>query len=60
MDRCSVIHTIETDEEYRAALAEIDAFMSLVPEPDPLSPEGLKFSRLVNLVQAYEGPRFPL
>ncbi len=47
---------IKTEEDYDAALAEIDRLMG-----SPLdSPEGDKLEVLVTLVEAYEAVRWPI
>jgi HTH-type transcriptional regulator/antitoxin HigA len=50
------IKPIKTDEDYRAALVEIDLLMSAAPE----SPEGERLDILVTLISAYEQQHFPM
>lgn len=50
------IRPIRTDEEHRAALAEIDALWD-APES---SPDATRFDALVALVEAYEAHRWPV
>jgi antitoxin component HigA of HigAB toxin-antitoxin module len=47
---------IETEEDYRAALREIESLMRAAPN----SPEGERLDVLVTLVKAYEHQHFPL
>lgn len=50
------IKPIKTDDDYRAALKEIESLMTA--EAD--SPEGERLDILVTLVEAYEKKHFPL
>lgn len=50
------IKPIKTDDDYRAALKEIETLMTAAPD----SPEGEKLDVLVTLVEAYESKHFPL
>ena len=50
------IRPIRTEDDYRAALAEIDGLMTA--EMD--TPEGDRLDVLVTLVQAYEARHFPI
>jgi HTH-type transcriptional regulator/antitoxin HigA len=50
------IKPIRTEEDYRAALREIESLMSA----EPGSPEGERLDVLVTLLAAYEQQHFPL
>jgi HTH-type transcriptional regulator/antitoxin HigA len=50
------IKPIKTDEDYRAALVEIESLMSAAPE----SPDGERLDILVTLISAYEQQHFPM
>jgi HTH-type transcriptional regulator/antitoxin HigA len=50
------INPIKTDEDYRAALKEIDRLW-LSPED---TPDGDRLDILVNLVEVYEGKHYPM
>lgn len=51
-----VIKPIETEEDYRATLCEIESLMRAAPE----SPESERLDMLVTLVEAYERQHFSL
>jgi HTH-type transcriptional regulator / antitoxin HigA len=50
------VKPIETDEDYRAALAEIEPLMMLDPEKG--TPEGERLNALADAIEAYERPRW--
>lgn len=53
-----MIKVIKTDEEYKAALNQIEALMD--KDPDPESHDGELLELLSTLVQDYESKRFPV
>jgi HTH-type transcriptional regulator/antitoxin HigA len=52
------IRPIRTQEDYRAALAEVSPLFDR--EPEPGTPEGDRFDVLVTLIEAYERQHFPI
>lgn len=54
------IHPIRTEDDYRAALAELSAYFNAEPEPEPGTEDGDRFEILATLVEAYEAKRFPI
>jgi antitoxin component HigA of HigAB toxin-antitoxin module len=50
------VKPIETEDDYRATLSEIESLMRA--EPD--TPEGERLDALVTLVEAYERQHFPM
>lgn len=52
------IYPISTENDYRAALREISVFFDC--EPEPGSPDGDCFARLLALLEAYEAQHFPI
>lgn len=52
------IRPIHTDDDYRAALADIVALME--SDPAPGTPEGDRLDILATQVQAYESRHFPI
>lgn len=52
----SEIEPIEADEDYRAALAEVESLMNASPD----SPEGERLDILATLISTYEQQHFPL
>lgn len=50
------IKPIKTDEDYQAALAEIDRLFDAIPN----TPEGDRLGVFVALVEAYEREHFPM
>jgi HTH-type transcriptional regulator/antitoxin HigA len=50
------VKPIETEDDYRATLSEIESLMRA--EPD--TPEGERLDVLVTLVEAYECQHFPM
>lgn len=50
------IRPIKTEDDYEAALAEIDSLMGAPPD----TPEGDKLEVLVTLVEAYEDAHWPI
>lgn len=53
-----IIRPIHTDDDYRAALADISALMESDPAPD--TPDGDRLDILATQVQAYESRHFPI
>ncbi len=53
-----IIRPIHTEEDYRAALADISALMESDPAPD--TPDGDWLDILATQVQAYEYRHFPI
>ncbi|MDR1425114.1 MAG: transcriptional regulator, partial [Azoarcus sp.] len=54
------IKPIRTEEDYDAALAEIEPFFDLPTEPLPGTPEGDRFELLATLIEAYERQHYPI
>lgn len=52
------IHPIQTEDVYRAMLADISALIE--SDPAPGTPEGDRLNVLATLVQAYESRHFPI
>jgi HTH-type transcriptional regulator/antitoxin HigA len=52
------IRPIKTEDDYRAALADISALMESDSAPD--TPEGDRLDYLATQVQAYESRHFPI
>jgi HTH-type transcriptional regulator/antitoxin HigA len=52
------IRPIRTEDDYRAALADISALMESDPAPD--TPDGDRLDILATQVQAYESRHFPI
>lgn len=52
------IHPIRTEEDYEAALKEIEVFFE--HEPDPGTPEADRFDILSALIGAYEQQHWPI
>ena len=50
------IKPIKTDEDYQAALNEIESLMTALPD----TPKGEKLDILVTLVEAYERKNYPM
>jgi HTH-type transcriptional regulator/antitoxin HigA len=53
-----IIRPIHTEDDYRAALADISALMESDPAPD--TPDGDRLDILATHVQAYESRHFPI
>lgn len=53
-----IIRPIHTEDDYRAALADISALMESDPAPD--TPDGDRLDILATQVQAYEARHFPI
>ena len=53
-----IIRPIHTEDDYRAALADISALMESDPAPD--TPDGDRLDILATQVQAYEVRHFPI
>lgn len=53
-----IIRPIHTEDDYRAALADISALMESDPAPD--TPDGDRLDILATQVQAYESRHFPI
>jgi HTH-type transcriptional regulator/antitoxin HigA len=51
------IRPIRTEEDYRAALAQVSALFD--DEPEPGTPEGDYFEVMLTLIEAYEDRHFP-
>lgn len=47
---------IQNDEEYEAALSELSRLMDI--DPDPYSPEGLRFHVLASRIKAWESEHY--
>lgn len=53
---CTYIPDI-TESEYRSMLISIDALMNR--DPDPTTPDGIRLSELVSIVEQYESKHYP-
>jgi HTH-type transcriptional regulator/antitoxin HigA len=53
-----IIRPIHTEDDYRAALADISALMESDPAPD--TPDGDRLDILATQVQAHESRHFPI
>lgn len=53
-----IIRPIHTEDDYRAALADMSALMESDPAPD--TPDGDRLDILATQVQAYESRHFPI
>jgi HTH-type transcriptional regulator/antitoxin HigA len=54
------IRPIRTEADYEAALAEVEVFFDMAPEPAPGTPDGDRFDILVTLISAYEAQHYPI
>jgi len=54
------LHPIQTEADYRAALAQVGKIMDAPVEPDPDSAEGAYLDALVTLIQAWEHKHYPM
>lgn len=55
-----LIHPIRTEDDYRAALREVEAIFDMPEEPDPESELGSYFEALTTLIEAYERKHCPI
>ena len=51
---------IRSEDDYRAALKQVEQFFDAAQEPDPDSEEGAFFEALMTLVEAYERKHYPI
>jgi HTH-type transcriptional regulator/antitoxin HigA len=54
------IKPLHTEAEYEAALAELEPYFDLDPEPLPGTPTGDRFELLVMLIETYERVHYPI
>ena len=54
------IFPIRTEDDYQAALAEVETYFDRDTEPDESSSEGAHFDALVTLIEAYEAKHYPI
>jgi HTH-type transcriptional regulator/antitoxin HigA len=54
------IRPIRTEADYEAALAEVEVFFDMEPEPEPGTPDGDRFDVLATLIVAYEAQHYPI
>jgi len=54
------LHPIQTEADYRAALAQVEKTVDVPVEPDPDSAEGAYLDALVTLIQAWERKHYPI
>ena len=52
----STVHSIQNEDGYDAALADVDALM----DAEPGTPEGVRLDVLVALIEAYEARHWPI
>ena len=52
-----LVRPVKTEDDYNAALAELERMMGNV---DPDTPEGDRFDLLVTLIEAYENAHYPM
>lgn len=57
-DRLGDVIKVESENEYRTALSEVEKLISLDPEPE--TKEGKRLDFLANLVEKYEKKNFPI
>lgn len=55
-----VLTPIRSEDDYRAALQQAEAFFDAEEEPSPDSAEGAYFEALITLIQAYERKHYPI
>jgi len=54
------LHPIQTEADYRAALAQVESMVDASVEPDPDSVEGAWLDAMVTLIQAWERKHYPI
>ena len=54
------LQPIRSEDDYRAALKQVEQFFDAAQEPDPDSEEGAFFEALMTLVEAYERKHYPI
>ena len=54
------LQPIRSEDDYRAALKQVEQFFDAAQEPDPESEEGAFFEALMTLVEAYERKHYPI
>jgi len=54
------LHPIQTEADYRAALAQVGKMADAPTEPDPDSTEGAYLDALVTLIAAWEARHYPI
>lgn len=54
------LHPIRSEDDYRAALKQVEQFFDAAQEPDPDSEEGAFFEALMTLVEAHERKHCPI
>jgi len=54
------LHPIQTEADYRKALAQVEKMLDAPNEPDPESAEGAWLDALVTLIQAWEHKHYPI
>jgi len=54
------LHPIQTEADYRAALAQVGNMVDTPTEPDPDSAEGAYLDALVTLIAAWEARHYPI
>jgi len=55
-----VLHPIQTESDYRAALAQVGQMVDAPTEPDPDSAQGAYLDALVTLIAAWEAKHYPI
>lgn len=54
------LRPIRTEDDYRAALRDVEQIFDLPEEPDPDSELGARFEAMITLIEAYERKHHPI